>query len=112
MDHNVLINHLKAFVGIRDVALDWLNYYLSNRSFSVALGVASSSHAPLFCGVPQGSILGTLLFTIYMLPPGEIMRSYDIEFHCYADDKQLYVPVKPGIIDTSNIMSCFIEIKN
>ncbi len=112
MDHNVLINRLKTYVGIRDVALDWFISYLSNRSFSVALGDASSSHAPLFCGVTQGSIFGPLLFTIYMLPLGDIMRSYDIEFHCYADDTQLYVPVKPGIIDTSHIMSCFIDYKN
>ncbi len=47
-----------------------------------------------------------------MLPLGEIMRSYDIEFHCYADDTQLYALGKPGIIYTSHIMSCFIEIKN
>ncbi len=65
------------YVGIRDVALDWFISYLSNRSFSVALGYASSSHAPLFCWVPQGSILGPLLFTIYMLPLGDIMHSYD-----------------------------------
>ncbi len=57
-----------------------------------------SSHAHLFCGVPQGSILGPFLFTIYMLPLGQIIHSNDIEFHCYADETQLYVPVKSGTI--------------
>ncbi len=65
-----------------------------------------------FEGVPQGFIFDHLLLTIYMLPLGEIMRSFYIEFHYYADYKQLYVPVKPGIIDTSHIVSCFIERKN
>ena len=48
VDHNVLISHLKNYVGISDVALDWFISYLSNRSFSVRLGEASSSCAPLF----------------------------------------------------------------
>ena len=67
VDHNVLFCHLKNYVGISDVALDWFISYLSNSSLSVRLGEASSSCAPHFCGVPLGSILGPLLFTFYML---------------------------------------------
>ncbi len=76
VDSNVLINHLKNFVGISDIAINWSISYLSNRSFSVMLGDASSSHAALFCGVPQGSIL--LLFTTYILVGRVGSRAFDV----------------------------------
>lgn len=67
---------------------------------------------PLFCGVLQGSILCPLLFTLYILPLGQSLCRHDINFYCYMNGTQLYVPIKPGITNVAGVMYCHAEIKN
>ena len=112
VDHLILIKRLKDLIGINEVALEWFRSYLSDRSISVEIGEASSSQAAFRCGVPQGSILGPLLFTIYMLPIGDIIRNHNIQFHSYADDTQLYIPLKPGTTgNITRLLACLSDIK-
>ncbi len=112
IDHSILLHRLEKLVGIQGVALQWLASYLKDRTFSVSIGKFSSSSAPLSCGVPQGSILGSLLFSLYMLPLGAIFKKYKISYHCYADDIQFYLPAKTDSSDSLDVLyNWFEEIK-
>ena len=89
-----------------------LQSYLTDRSFSAHLGEFSSNVAPLTCGIPQGSILGPLLFSLYMLPLGSIFRKHNVYFHCYADDVQIYLPLKVNCQDSLKpLLACLNDIK-
>ena len=65
LDHKILLDKLNHY-GIRGVAHDWFRNYLTNRKQYVHINGTNSEQLPLICGVPQGSILGPLLFLIYV----------------------------------------------
>lgn len=95
VDHSVLISRLEHHVGLRGTVLQWFHSYLTDRTFTVMVDDHSSLPASLSSGVPQGSILGPLLFSLYMLPLGSIIAKHNLLFHLYADDLQVYLPVLP-----------------
>jgi len=91
IDHPVLFKTLEHRLGIKGTALKWFKSYLSERTQAVSIENISSDPVSLKFGVPQGSVLGPLLYTIYTLPLGDILRNLEISYHLYADDTQLYL---------------------
>src|ERR1043165_3342686 len=82
-------------------ALNWFSTYLSPRTQSVYLNGNYSSSALLTCGVPQGSVLGPLLFTLYTTPLGTLLNNYSLGYHLYADDTQIYISFDSLSCDSS-----------
>ena len=87
IDHDILIRRLHTTLGCSGTVLDWFTSYLSFRTQSVLVGHASTPSA-LKCGVPQGSVLGSLLFTLYTQSLSICQSGHS--YHFFADDSQLH----------------------
>ena len=99
IDHSMLLNKLKDVYGLKDSALKWFQTYLSNRSFSVRINESNSSIEIILYGVPQGSILGPILFVLYTKELSAIALKYNINLRLYADDSTVYVKLDPKNMD-------------
>ena len=89
VSHAILLQRLHARLGLSGSALAWLTSYLPGRTQAVHINGSTSPAHELKSGVPQGSVLGPLLFCIYTLPLGDIIRKHGIKYHFYAGDTQL-----------------------
>uniref|UniRef100_A0A8C6K7Y3 Reverse transcriptase domain-containing protein n=1 Tax=Nothobranchius furzeri TaxID=105023 RepID=A0A8C6K7Y3_NOTFU len=113
VDHHLLLERLRDWVGLSGSALEWFSSYPSERSFSVSVSKFRSSTTSLTHGVPQGSVKGPLLFLLYLLPLQHILSSFKgISYHLYADDIQLYISFKPHEMSKLQLLhTCLDSIK-
>ena len=88
---------LQQHIGVNGTPLTWFKDYLANRRQRVRIGSTVSAPMTLTRGVPQGSVLGPVLFTTYTIPLAAICAKYNVKYHIYADDTQLYVVFDPSI---------------
>ena len=112
VDHDILLHRLNVSYGIGSTALHWITSYLSARSQRVRYDGLVSDISVLVCGVPQGSVLGPMLFTLYIADVFKIAEQHGFSMHGYADDMQLYDSCLPGDIASleRRIILCVEEI--
>ena len=92
IDHSTLLSCLLDWFGVGGSILKWFSSYLTEHIQSVKIGFTLSDFQKLLFGVPQGSVLGPLLFSLYTSPLITLIGKHKgINFHFYANDSQLYV---------------------
>ena len=80
VNHNIMIQQLQLRYGFVGKALAWLQSYLEGRTQRVVIHDASSNTTRVTSGIPQGSVLGPLLFSLYVQPISDIITAHDFVF--------------------------------
>ena len=114
VDHSTLLLLLRTRFGVKGSAIAWFESYLASRKYYVQVEGYKSSLRSLDSGVPQGSVLGPLLYVLYTSPVADIIKSHDLQYHFHADDTQLYITFKTDSADDvclakSRVEHCSVE---
>jgi exonuclease III len=114
VDHNIMLHRLENYFGLAGTALHWFRSYLTSRKQLISVFDIQSNLAHLEFGVPQGSVLGPMLFTLYTQPLSQIFSKHSVNHHMYADDTQLQKSSPPSEIALAivGIESCVNDVSN
>ena len=96
LDDTKFITLLQTKYGVRGTTLKWFRSYLTGRHFRVKVGDCRSDPHALRCGVPQGSVLGPIIFVMCTASLQNIVRRHGLSYHKYADDMQFYADFDPA----------------
>ena len=114
IDHDTLLSCLSSRFGFAGSALKRFRSYLQDRFQSVKIGSSLSNLFKLKFGVPQGCVLGPLLFSLYTTPLSQVIRKYTgVRYHFYADDTQLFIHLSPddSLKSFDRLKSCLNDIQ-
>ena len=111
VNHDLLLSRLEKRFGITDTVLNWFKSYLCNRSQFVSINQSHSTKRDLLVGVPQGPVLGPLLYLL-SAPISDVITNHQLNYHLYADDTQLYLAFKTNHMNLAidRVVSCVSEI--
>lgn len=110
IDHSLLLDDLKK-CGISGTALSLLRSYLVGRHQKVQINDSLSESKELKFGVPQGSVLGPVLFTVYVAGLSQMMEAHEVSYHCYADDTQIYFSIENASSSIEKLNLLISDIK-
>ena len=112
IDHITFINRLRISFGITGAALNWISSYLAERRLFVQINNARSKICECSTGVPRGSVLGPILFSLYISPVAAIAREHEIQQQQYADDTQLFIAVSNPdcVAGLRRLEECIMEL--
>ena len=113
IDHPILVHRLHTDFGFTDAVLQWFSSYLTDRTHYVSPSNHCSAFTHVHSGVPQGSVLDPILFTMYIKPLSAIIDSHSIIHHSFADDLQLQMSAPPDKISEllHSMQSCISDVK-
>ena len=113
IDYPILAHRLHADIGFTGIVHQWSSSYLTDRTHYVILSNHRSAFAPVHSGVPQGSVLGPILFTMYIKPLSAVIDSHSIIHHSFADDIQQQTSAPPDKISEllHSMQPCISDVK-
>ena len=88
VDHETLLRHLEVLYGLGGAVLSWSRSYLNGRTQPVRCGKSTSYPSSVTCGVPQGSVLGLILFLLYTVDLLRLIERHNLRPHAFCDDTQ------------------------
>ena len=113
IDHQILLSRLNSVFGIQSTALQWFQSYFSDRYQSTSVNNLSSSPSQLMYSMPQGSVLGPILFILYTTPLSDIIANHSVNHQLFTDDTQLQksAPLSEVTNLTKELNACTDDIK-